>query len=550
MAMDASEEDEEEDSEEEAEESIASTSSRPSRQRKRPARAPAAKAKKRPKPSRPPADKRTWKKADLTSRQKSRFAWNSPPVNTDRLPQDPVKIFEMFFDDDVIDLMTTESIAYAAFKGNHTFTVSADEMRVFIAILLLSGYSTVPRRRMRWSHDKDIHNIAASEAMTRDRFEEILRYLHLKDNTRLDPEDRMSKVRPLLSMINERCLNNFVKQQSLSIDESMVPYYGRHGCRQFIRGKPIRFGYKFWILATPLGYVVQLEPYQGAKGKQVTECPGLGMGGSVVIDLIAEIQGNDAYHLTFDNLFTSLKLVDHLTTKGIGCTGTVRSNRMEDCPLKSVKDMQKANRGTYDYSKDDKTGFVAVRWNDNSVVNVVSNCVGIHPLQTANRWSRSAHQRVQIGQPFLIYHYNKTMGGVDRMDQNVDTYRVTIRTKKWWWPIFAYILDVCVQQAWLLYRHTDAATNTPLDLLAVRRAIVKNYLAKAAQPPPVGRPHGHTPQLDRRVSRAVRFDGKNHVVQWIDKQIRCALCHKKCRQKCRKCDVGLHVKCFEQFHTE
>lgn len=74
---------------------------------------------------------------------------------------------------------------------------------VFIAILLLSGYSTVPRRRMRWSHDKDIHNIAASEAMTRDRFEEILRYLHLKDNTRLDPEDRMSKVRPLLSMINE-----------------------------------------------------------------------------------------------------------------------------------------------------------------------------------------------------------------------------------------------------------------------------------------------------------------------------------------------------------
>ncbi|XP_070174083.1 piggyBac transposable element-derived protein 3-like [Littorina saxatilis] len=138
-------------------------------------------------------------------------------------------------------------------------------------------------------------------------------------------------------------LNNFVKQHSLSIDESMVPYYGRHGCRQFIRGKPIRFGYKFWVLATPLGYVVQLEPYQGAKGQQVAECPGLGMGGSVVVDLISKIQGNDAYHLTFDNLFTSMKLVDHLTSKGIGCTGTIRSNRMEDCPLKNVKDMQKAS---------------------------------------------------------------------------------------------------------------------------------------------------------------------------------------------------------------
>ena len=24
-----------------------------------------------------------------------------------------------------------------------------------------------------------------------------------------------------------------------SIDESMVPYFGRHGCKQYIRGKPI-----------------------------------------------------------------------------------------------------------------------------------------------------------------------------------------------------------------------------------------------------------------------------------------------------------------------
>ncbi|CAI6371246.1 unnamed protein product [Macrosiphum euphorbiae] len=33
-------------------------------------------------------------------------------------------------------------------------------------------------------------------------------------------------------------------QQFHSIDESMVPYFGRHGCKQFIRGKPIRFGFK------------------------------------------------------------------------------------------------------------------------------------------------------------------------------------------------------------------------------------------------------------------------------------------------------------------
>ena len=119
-------------------------------------------------------------------------------------------------------------------------------------------------------------------AMSRNRFEEMLRYLHVSDNAHLDVGDKMSKVRPLLSHMNEKFLTYFraVQTQNLSIDESMVPYYGRHSCKQFIRGKPIRFGYKVWMLSTSLGYVVKFEPYQGAKGRQaVYPCLGMGGGG-------------------------------------------------------------------------------------------------------------------------------------------------------------------------------------------------------------------------------------------------------------------------------
>ena len=61
-----------------------------------------------------------------------------------------------------------------------------------------------------------------------------------------------------------------------------------------------------WVLTTPLGYNLQFEAYQGARGRQ-TEYPGLGMEGSVVIDPISELQEEvgSLYHLTFDNLFTS-----------------------------------------------------------------------------------------------------------------------------------------------------------------------------------------------------------------------------------------------------
>ena len=139
-----------------------------------------------------------------------------------------------------------------------------------------------------------------------------------------------------------------MKQYNLSIDEAMIPYFDKCNAKQFIRGKPIRFGYKMWVLTTPLGYVLQFEAYQGAHGRQ-TQYPGLGVGGSVVIDLISELQEEigRSYHLTFDNLFTSYSLVDCLTSKGIAHVGNHRSSRLGDAPLKSVKEMEMLKRGYF-----------------------------------------------------------------------------------------------------------------------------------------------------------------------------------------------------------
>ena len=42
------------------------------------------------------------------------------------------------------------------------------------------------------------------------------------------------------------------------------------------------------------------------------------------------------------------------------------------------------------------------------------------------------------------------MGGVDRMDQNISYYRISIRSKKWWVAFFMFMPDVAIQNAWLL----------------------------------------------------------------------------------------------------
>ena len=175
-------------------------------------------------------------------------------------------------------------------KGNHTFTLSTDEMRVFIGILLLSGYCSVSRGRMYWESALDASNQLVINSMRRNRFEEIRKYFHAADNLQVEKEDRFAKVKPLLNVMNKNTLSygSSVSSSDVSIDASKVPYYGRHPTKQFIRGKSIRWGYGVWVAANLIGYVFALEMYLGKYGtendKEYKKL--VGLGGSVVLNFI------------------------------------------------------------------------------------------------------------------------------------------------------------------------------------------------------------------------------------------------------------------------
>lgn len=91
---------------------------------------------------------------------------------------------------------------------------------------------------------------------------------------------------------------------------------------------------------------------------------------------------------------------------------------------------------------------MAVHWNDNNVVTVLANCDNVHPMKKSSRTEKKV---ISVEVPGCIAHYNSNMGGVDIADQFLDTYRCRIRSKKWRWPFFAWIVDVCCTRGWLLH---------------------------------------------------------------------------------------------------
>ena len=181
-------------------------------------------------------------------------------------------------------------------------------MKPIITILLVSGYVDLPRQPFYQKHNEDTQNTIVSSLLSHNRFDEIMQNLHLADNSNLDKEDKFAKVRPLIDKLNEQCLANYLPEQSVSIDESMVPYFGRHGCKQYMRNKPVKFGYKFWVAATPLGSANQCYPYAGNNENYDSN---LGFGGSVVATLPEKLpsQFDSNFHIIMENVFTSPNLL-------------------------------------------------------------------------------------------------------------------------------------------------------------------------------------------------------------------------------------------------
>lgn len=504
------------------------------------------------------ADKKaqsTWKETDPI------FSVTQPPdeienekrkIIEDTLrDKNPVEVFEMLFDNIICDYIVRQSVLYAAQNNRHSFTFSAECLKKFIGFLLFTGYHTLPQEQLYWCEDEDILIDCVRQCFSRNRYIEIKRNLHFNDNLELPNEEnpkKTYKVQPLFDMFNKNYIKFGVFSKNLSIDEQMVRYYGHHYLKQFIRGKPIRFGFKQWLICCgQTGYCFNADLYEGKK-KNTHAIEVSSVGSTVVTQKISVCQTPQNHVFYFDNFFTSFDLMTNLTGRNICATGTVRSNRMNYCPVKTDKDMNKEERAAFDCRFDENNKIFAVVWKDNNIVKVLSNHEALEPQQSVSRWSRERKEKVKVCQPKCIASYNKWMGGVDRMDWSINKYRVKIRGKKWYFPIFTNLIDMTLINAHILY--TLAGNKIPL--LDFRRIITRTYLSisSVSNPRNAGRPSLTKPNF-KRVLETVRFDPVGHFIQrTIDgKQRKCGICKSNARKQCSKCNVGLHVECFEIWHT-
>lgn len=212
--------------------------------------------------------------------------------------------------------------------------------------------------------------------------------------------------------------------------------------------------------------------------------------------------------------------------KGCPAACTVRSNRTEKAPLKTEKELKRGGRGSMD-SVVSSDGILITKWYNNKEVIVASNCFPVVPVTEVRRWDKKLKKYVSIPRPFLIKVYNYGMGGVDRCDQLLAFYRILTKSIKWYKRVLYHFVDLCVVNAYLLWRNAKRAQGFTgrLPLYKFKMEVAKSLMYSESSDNPSLSRHSlqFSPQQDQMtgqhgdpvgqndVSDSVRLDRHDHL---------------------------------------
>ena len=181
------------------------------------------------------------------------FSENVGP--TFSVPSSPKAVLNHFLTDSICEMVVTQSNLFAQqVMGEEKYAawekITVDELRAFFGLRILMGIVKFPAMAMYWSKDTALNQPEITSRISRNRFQDLTRYLHFANSSTL-PErgqsghDRLGKVRPIINALQERFLLNYSPNRDQAVDEAMLPFQGRSSLKQYLPAKHVKRGIKY-----------------------------------------------------------------------------------------------------------------------------------------------------------------------------------------------------------------------------------------------------------------------------------------------------------------
>ena len=136
----------------------------------------------------------------------------------------------------------------------------AEEMKKFLALLILMGLVKKSEKDEYWSTSPLMCTPIFGRVMPRNRFRQIWRYWHFNDNEKC--QDRLDKIKPITDHFQHKFRAVYKPTKELSLDEAVIPWRGRLCFRTYNPDKIVKYGILVRMLCEARsGYICNFDIY-------------------------------------------------------------------------------------------------------------------------------------------------------------------------------------------------------------------------------------------------------------------------------------------------
>jgi len=301
-------------------------------------------------------------------------------------------------------------------------------------------------------------------AMNRDAFNFMRRYIHFEDNARkkgYGPKDPLHeplfKIKWVLDEMMKAQTKQWVPGEHVTIDESMIKYMGKAvDFVQYNPLKPIKHGIKvFALCCSKTAYMLGFEVFVGKNRNQD--------GGSAlnIVERLIRSAGLSVHYgrtLFVDNWYSSIGLAEFLYEKyRWTVVSTIvptekKARGRKDPPFLKLSNgaLRKVERGWFreavmkvkEKARGNSYFIQCTTWRDKKQVMFVhTKAVGRTETGSVLRHVKGSSKRVSLKAPNVQKIYANNFNAVDRNDRDSADYTCSIRTNRWYLRIFFWLLD-------------------------------------------------------------------------------------------------------------
>lgn len=391
----------------------------------------------------------------LNKRKLKNTLKNTPgPRRAANRAHDVLTAFKLFIDDQLLEKIvqyTNRSIQNFRAEINpdrkkhlHIDDVDIVDIRAFFGILYLRAAKRVNLQNMRtiWYHESSMELFDA--CMSLNRFQFISRFITFDDKPTRGERwvyDKYACFREFFEAVNINYAMGRHPSPHLAIDETLYPYRGAIGFKQYNPSKPAKYGLLIRSLCdAEVPYTYFSLPYAGkpneVDGNEASNyyITGTDKYTKYLVNGFNVHNSIQGCNIAMDRYFTSVPLAQWAETMNFTITGTLRLGRVGIPKEMKTLDGREERSTKYVYA-DDNNDIMLVSYVDKKKSGL-KNVVVLTTMHEDVKVTRDKRRKPQVHSL-----YDHTKGGVDVVDLISSNSSTRIKSKRWPLNALAFILD-------------------------------------------------------------------------------------------------------------